>query len=348
MAEPRVARPTPWRSWRRAHGQPVAPAPLGGRGRRATGSATAPRTTRSGSSARSPGARSASATAVRSGALERERVVHFETWAMEASSPRRTRRCRWARSPSVRCARCCATRRGLDRLEAARAARGRARRASRSPPRSTSSTACSRRSPGAPAARADGDSGGGRTIAYLDCMRDLDVTLGPAVLEELRASLPPVLYASRWWCGKVFDARRRAARRDRRGHDGPLAPLLGPADGRRLRALEPARRRAGRAAAPLGGGRGERAAEASPTGRPPGTARGYHSADLQIARPSAEAIARGDFLIVLGDFHGGDNPLAQGLFGLRHPDPAALLRRIARRGRARACTSRRRGAAWSR
>ena len=45
--------------------------------------------------------------------------------------------------------------------------------------------------------------------------------------------------------------------------------------------------------------------------------------------PSADAIARGDFLIVLGDFHGGDNPLAQGLFGLRHPDPAALLRRIA-------------------
>ena len=32
--------------------------------------------------------------------------------------------------------------------------------------------------------------------------------------------------------------------------------------------------------------------------------------------------------IVLGDFHGGDNPLGQGLFGLRHPDPAAMLRRI--------------------
>jgi hypothetical protein len=32
---------------------------------------------------------------------------------------------------------------------------------------------------------------------------------------------------------------------------------------------------------------------------------------------------------VLGDFHGGDNPLAQGLFGRRHPDPAALMRRMA-------------------
>jgi hypothetical protein len=55
----------------------------------------------------------------------------------------------------------------------------------------------------------------------------------------------------------------------------------------------------------------------------------YHSADLQIAAASTDALARGDFLIVLGDFHGGDNPLAQGLFGLRHPDPAGMLRRIA-------------------
>ncbi len=43
---------------------------------------------------------------------------------------------------------------------------------------------------GRPATRADGDSGGGRTVAYLDSMRDLDVTLGPALLDELRSSLP--------------------------------------------------------------------------------------------------------------------------------------------------------------
>ncbi len=55
----------------------------------------------------------------------------------------------------------------------------------------------------------------------------------------------------------------------------------------------------------------------------------YHSADLQIAAASTDAVARGDFLVVLGDFHGGANPLAQGLFGLRHPDPAAMMRSIA-------------------
>ena len=53
----------------------------------------------------------------------------------------------------------------------------------------------------------------------------------------------------------------------------------------------------------------------APTGRSP--------------RQARSAIERGDFLIVLGDFHGGDNPLAQGVFGLRHADPAALIRRFA-------------------
>ena len=44
----------------------------------------------------------------------------------------------------------------------------------------------------------------------------------------------------------------------------------------------------------------------------------FHSADLQLTS---------DGLIVLGDFHGGDNPLLQGLFAHRHPDPASLGRR---------------------
>src|SRR4029450_7672416 len=57
---------------------------------------------------------------------------------------------------------------------------------------------------GRPAVRGEGDSGGGRTGGHLDCMRDLDLTLGPAVLDELRMTLPAILEASRWWCGRVF------------------------------------------------------------------------------------------------------------------------------------------------
>ena len=112
--------------------------------------------------------------------------------------------------------------------------------------------------------------------------------------------------------------------------------------------MGPDGRRAGRAAAPLGLRRRRRAAaDAFADWTPAWHGSTYHSADLQIAAASAEAIARGDFLVVLGDFHGGDNPLDQGLFGLRHPDPAAMLRRIADEA-GRASTSPRRATGWSR
>lgn len=136
---------------------------------------------------------------VRSGALERERVVHLETWAVEAIGaaagvatpmpmgpfPERTLR------PLLDDAS------GLDRVERARDAVAATRRDEVAPALDELDRVFEEVA-GRPAARAEGDSGGGRTVAYLDCMRDLDVTIGPAVLAELRASLPPVLYASRW------------------------------------------------------------------------------------------------------------------------------------------------------
>ena len=255
-------------------------------------------------------------TAVRSGALERERVVHFETWAMEAVGGSALpmgpfpERALPAGTP------------GLDRLEAARAAVAAARR-------EDVAAALDRLDrvfeevTGRPAARTEGDSGGGRTIAYLDCMRDLDVTLGPAVLDELRASLPAVLRASRWWCGRVFDRGADLLERIAHGRSGPLAPLLGELMGAGFglwdQMGEEQRELQRRWAA------GDAFADWTPAWH----ASAYQSADLQIAAPGVEAIERGDFLVVLGDFHGGDNPLAQGLFGLRHPDPAAMMRRIA-------------------
>jgi hypothetical protein len=53
----------------------------------------------------------------------------------------------------------------------------------------------------------------------------------------------------------------------------------------------------------------------------------HHSVDVQIAARDADALRSGDFLIVLGDFHGGANPLMQGLFANRHPEPGAIAAR---------------------
>ncbi|MBA2460864.1 MAG: hypothetical protein H0V45_03720 [Actinobacteria bacterium] len=184
---------------------------------------------------------------------------------------------------------------------------------------------------GRAAERSDGDSGGGRTIAYLDCMRDLDLTLGPTVVDELRASLPPVLYASRWWCGRVFDRGTELLGRISHGRSGPLAPMLGELMGAGFGLWDQMgdeQRDLQRRWTSVVDGT-TTAADAFAEWTPAWHGSTYHSADVQIAAASSDAVARGDFLVVLGDFHGGDNPLAQGLFGLRHPDPVEIMRRIA-------------------
>ncbi|MGH2958323.1 MAG: lantibiotic dehydratase, partial [Solirubrobacterales bacterium] len=271
------------------------------------------------------------AISVRGGEVDAERVVHFETWAMEALAkasgieaplpmgpfPERALRPQLADTAA------------LDRLELARDAVAAARGKSVAPALDRLDFIFEEVTGRAPI-REEGDSGGGRTIAYLDCMRDLDVTLGPAVLDELRDSLPLVLYASRWWCGRVFDRGTALMNQITEGRSGPLGPLMGELMGAGFglwnqmgdEQLELQRRWT---SVILGDAS---AAEAFSDWTPAWHGAEYHSADLQIAAADVEAISRGEYLIVLGDFHGGDNPLAQGLFGLRHADPVAMMQRI--------------------
>ena len=56
--------------------------------------------------------------------------------------------------------------------------------------------------------RPDG-SAGGRTPLFLDCMRDLEMDIGPAVVQELACSLPPFFDSARWYCGRSFALGRR-------------------------------------------------------------------------------------------------------------------------------------------
>ena len=274
--------------------------------------------------------------AARGGSPEHERVVHFENWAVEAVGaaagvpplvpmdpfPERALRARLEAEAPAELAR-------LDRLEAARRAVAAADREQLAGALDELDRTFEEVT-GRPAARADGDSGGGRTIAYLDCMRDLDLAVGGEVLAELRATLPAVLEASRWWCGRVFAAGDELLRRVAHGRDGPLGPLLGELMGAGFglfahmgdeqRELQDRWRRVVA---------GEPAAEVFADAAPAWSWATYHSADIQIAAPDAGAVRRGDFQLVLGDFHGGDNPIAQGLFAHRHPQNGAVLARVA-------------------
>ena len=284
---------------------------------------------------------------VRAGGLVRECVVHLEVWAVEAVAravglettlpmgpfPERDLRERLLSlpDPEVRGRGLAA----LERLEAARrgvadAGRDRLVGALVALDRLFEELA------GRPAVWAEGDADGGRTVAYLDCMRDLDVTLGPAVLAELRATLPALLASSRWWCGVAYAAAKARLERIAEAHGpGPLAPMMGELAGAawglfaELGAEAAELRRRWNVLLDEGDDAtlSTRAATMFADYGPAWPLSVYHSADLQIAAPSNEAIGRGEFLVVLGDFHGGSNPLVQGIFARRHPDPDELAAR---------------------
>jgi hypothetical protein len=183
---------------------------------------------------------------------------------------------------------------------------------------------------GAPRAPGDAGSKSGRTPLYLDCMRDLDVEIGPAIVGELAASLPLLLEASRWWCGRTYAyTRETLAEVLTQGFaDGPLAPLY-------HRGLSALGELPQFLAAEVGELQSRCAAlvedddDATIAGRAAHVFADhaaawpfavYHSADVQIAAHDLDAIDAGEFLAVVGDFHGGNNPLTQGMFSTRFHD----------------------------
>ncbi|MDQ3918032.1 MAG: lantibiotic dehydratase family protein, partial [Acidobacteriota bacterium] len=54
----------------------------------------------------------------------------------------------------------------------------------------------------------------------------------------------------------------------------------------------------------------------------------YHSPDVMIAADGAEAVARGDFKLVLGEFHLSTNTLRASFFVNQHPRPEELFRAV--------------------
>src|SRR5262249_34672325 len=68
---------------------------------------------------------------------------------------------------------------------------------------------------------------GGRTLCYLDCMRELEVELGAPLLAELAPALETLFEAGRWYCGRVNGVGRRVIERALPpGGRGPFMPVL--------------------------------------------------------------------------------------------------------------------------
>jgi lantibiotic biosynthesis dehydratase-like protein len=285
------------------------------------------------------------ALAVRSDALVARRDVHFEAWAVQALAAAVDPDLRIAAGPHTEHelrtaleahADDAVRSRGLDALAALEAARDGVAEASRE----SLETALAHLDTvfveltGRDPTRNPGMAYGARTLCYLDCLRDLDVTIGPALVETLAPPLQVLFEAGRWYSGRVCAIGRRVIEAALPG-DGraPFAPVLRQV----VRALfetppqlydevaelhrrlgqvlvDPDQRTAGTRAAAV-------FADYQPAWRP-GV---FSSVDVQIAAADEAAVDRGDYLAVIGDIHLGGNPLVQGVFAHRHPHRPAFF-----------------------
>jgi hypothetical protein len=284
----------------------------------------------------------------RCGRLVAESTVHFEAWAMQALAEaldadltvpvgphsERDLRTQLERSrPDLR-------QRGLaalERLERCRSAAARAADPGALDEALGDLDRAFEELTGRPASRRPGQTYAARTLLYLDCMRDLDLTVGPALQDELAVTLPPLLAGARWYSGRVYEAARQIIGEAAASGTQPLDCVLS--------AVLPALRHLPQKAAAANGDLqrrwsvllanpdpatiAARAAAAFADHTPAWPVSVYQSADVQIAAPSQAAVNAGDYLCVVGDFHPGANPLGQGVFATRHPDRERFLDAIA-------------------
>lgn len=190
---------------------------------------------------------------------------------------------------------------------------------------------------------------GGRTLLYEDCLRDIEVTLGPEIRRRMGPTFALLLRGAHWYLhhiGTAFTAyleqvharfarnageaavpfeamvmrnpevwRAGAAIIDAavKEHAGRWAPILAFVPGERRLDLRSDDIRA-------------RVREAFPDVPLHWPIAKYHSPDLMIAAGSADAIRRGDFQLVLGEFNAGINRLALPTLASLYPDPQDITR----------------------
>jgi hypothetical protein len=287
---------------------------------------------------------------VRSGALVRERAVHLEAWGVQALAQALDPQLHVAAGPrsedELRAALVAhpdagVRDRGLEAIAHLEQARDRLATAAPGDLREAldaldaTFTELTGRDP----RRNPGMAYGARTLAYVDCLRDLDVSVGPGLVAELAPGLHTLFEAGRWYTGEVR-ALGAAIVQDALG-DGRrpfpellrhvLPALMGPRPDIDEVLGELHRRLAKVLADGDAAGAGLRAAAVFVDHRPSWQLGVHSSVDLQLAAADAGAVARGDYLAVVGDVHPGGNPLIQGVFAHRHPDPETFHHEIAQR-----------------
>jgi hypothetical protein len=214
---------------------------------------------------------------------------------------------------------------------------------------------------GESATRAAGRTYGARTLVYEDCRRNVELEVGKALIGELSGALGLLLKSARWFtseAGEVLRNELKIVYRDLVKKNGGhrdiealtfwmqaqahlLGASLNDSSGLEMAALNSAladfqQRWAEILRLEDGEWRVERQSRelmervekvfAAPRA---GWSMGrYHSPDVMIAAESIEAIRRGDYLLVMGEFHLGINTLSGASFFDQHPDQPQLIKAI--------------------
>ncbi|WP_307796437.1 lantibiotic dehydratase [Actinomadura barringtoniae] len=203
---------------------------------------------------------------------------------------------------------------------------------------------------GAESHRRDGQMYAGRSLCYEDTVRDVDFTFGRPILEALSGPFGSVLLPTARWLSatlaEAYDDGFRDLYREllEPGADGVPMPVFWEAAQRLLTGrgrpadtvtaefarrwaelfelgdVAPGEHRVSFTSADLH----ERAAELFAAERPGWAAGRVHSPDLFVCAPGVEALAAGDFMLVLGEMHAAWPTLDCAVFSDRHPDPDRL------------------------
>ena len=211
---------------------------------------------------------------------------------------------------------------------------------------------------GESATRAAGRTYAARTLVYEDCRRNVELEVGKALIGELSGPLGLLLKSARWFMSEAGKALRKELKivyrdlvKKNGGHrsiealgfwiearahlfgaslnDSSVAALDGvQADFQQrwaeILGLEDEQWRAERQSRELME-RVEKAFAAPWAGWSRGQ---YHSPDVMIAAESIDAIRRGDYLLVMGEFHMGRNTLSASSRFEQHPDPPQLIKAV--------------------
>lgn len=200
--------------------------------------------------------------------------------------------------------------------------------------------------------RNQGKAYAGRTVVYEDCRRDLDVQLGPQLLESFVQPLSLLLTAGRWFTVQLARAYEKKLWEIYSKYTRPTgnasvdagrlwsqaAPLFFEESPTMVLPLQEQFRQKWEQILQIGTRREPIHYTYEEISQPilkefaadgPGwIGARYHSPDVMIAAASEEAIRQNDCFFVLGEMHIGTNTLDASLFVNQHPSPDELLRGV--------------------